>query len=245
MFVLSAKDRLVEASFPLDSIREVSAEDRKLAISIKRSSPLVAVTSAALHFADTLRMYLAIHARARDAAARGNVDRSALNPELQKDLVMVSAAAPGSSSLRNSPASLVGLAGSSPSERIVQALYAHISDEVDELNFKAGDKILLIEVFDDGWAEGMINGDVGVFPVSYTTYALATDAGTDADAGADADADAELPPSEPSSTWTMYSVMALPLSAGDLPQMNRIHDEVNLPTVTCAGASGTSGSVVA
>lgn len=49
------------------------------------------------------------------------------------------------------------------------ALYNNIAEEVDELNFKAGDMIELIEVDESGWWKGRLvnDGSVGVFPSNY------------------------------------------------------------------------------
>jgi hypothetical protein len=37
----------------------------------------------------------------------------------------------------------------------------------DELNFKAGDIVEVIETSDDGWWKGKAHGKVGLFPVNY------------------------------------------------------------------------------
>jgi hypothetical protein len=59
-------------------------------------------------------------------------------------------------------------APSAPKALIVQALYD--IDEVeadDELTFKAGDMIEVLETGDDGWWKGRLYGRVGLFPVNY------------------------------------------------------------------------------
>ena len=38
----------------------------------------------------------------------------------------------------------------------------------DELSFKTGDIITVLQAHDDGWAEGELNGQSGAFPVVYT-----------------------------------------------------------------------------
>ena len=192
LMFLGPKDKNVECVFPLHDVMGVDAEDRKLAIDIKRSDPLLAVSSKAAEFAESIQLYLRIHANARAQAASGNVDRHALNPDLQKDLEIITTAttaatASSSSTTSSSTAETAapGLGVPAPpapktggGEKTITALYAHASSEEDELEFAAGDKIVVLAVFDDGWAEGMINGSVGVFPISYTTLSLEKDPST-------------------------------------------------------------------
>lgn len=59
-------------------------------------------------------------------------------------------------------------APTAPKALIVQALYD--IDEVeaeDELTFKAGDMIEVLETGEDGWWKGRLYGKVGLFPVNY------------------------------------------------------------------------------
>ncbi|KAJ1418199.1 hypothetical protein B484DRAFT_453752 [Ochromonadaceae sp. CCMP2298] len=49
----------------------------------------------------------------------------------------------------------------------VEALYDHEAEEEDELNFKAGDRVEVIEKPDGGWWRGRCNGEEGLFPSNY------------------------------------------------------------------------------
>jgi amphiphysin len=50
---------------------------------------------------------------------------------------------------------------------LVEALYDIEAEAEDELTFKAGDMIEVIETSDDGWWKGRFNGKEGLFPVNY------------------------------------------------------------------------------
>lgn len=49
----------------------------------------------------------------------------------------------------------------------VVALYDHEAEADDELNFKTGDIVEVLETGDDGWWKGRCHGQVGLFPVNY------------------------------------------------------------------------------
>lgn len=42
------------------------------------------------------------------------------------------------------------------------------AENPDELPFKKGDILMVLEKNDDGWWKGELNGKVGVFPSNYT-----------------------------------------------------------------------------
>ena len=71
----------------------------------------------------------------------------------------------GSNSCENSRSSSSGGHGT----MICRALYNNVAEEVDELNFKAGDLIELIEIDQSGWWKGRLlnDGSIGVFPSNY------------------------------------------------------------------------------
>lgn len=50
---------------------------------------------------------------------------------------------------------------------MVKALYDHVAEADDELNFNFGDLIEVIATSDDGWWKGRCNGSEGLFPVNY------------------------------------------------------------------------------
>lgn len=50
----------------------------------------------------------------------------------------------------------------------VIALYDHVAEADDELNFKAGDKVEVLETIEGGWWKGRCKGSEGLFPVNYT-----------------------------------------------------------------------------
>ena len=51
--------------------------------------------------------------------------------------------------------------------RFVTALYDHDAEADDELTFKVGDVVEVIETGDGGWWSGRCNGHVGDFPVDF------------------------------------------------------------------------------
>ncbi len=53
------------------------------------------------------------------------------------------------------------------SKVMVKALYDHDAEAEDELSFKTGDEIEVIESNDDGWWTGKCHGKTGMFPVNY------------------------------------------------------------------------------
>lgn len=65
------------------------------------------------------------------------------------------------------PASAVPPPPSSSKTYFVEALYDIDAEAEDELTFKAGDSIEVLETSDDGWWKGRINGKEGLFPVNY------------------------------------------------------------------------------
>ncbi|XP_003391968.2 PREDICTED: abl interactor 2-like, partial [Amphimedon queenslandica] len=56
-----------------------------------------------------------------------------------------------------------------PSEYIekVEALYDYVKDKEDELTFSAGSIIYVVKKNDDGWYEGVLDGNTGLFPGNY------------------------------------------------------------------------------
>ena len=49
------------------------------------------------------------------------------------------------------------------------ALYDYTSDEPSDLEFYAGDRIVILQQDEDesGWWEGELNGQTGIFPKTY------------------------------------------------------------------------------
>lgn len=58
-------------------------------------------------------------------------------------------------------------ANSPKKSRFVRAMYDHDAEADDELTFKVGDMIEVLETGDGGWWSGRCNGKVGDFPVDY------------------------------------------------------------------------------
>lgn len=54
-----------------------------------------------------------------------------------------------------------------PDVLLVEALYDHTADDEDELNFKVGDMVEVLEMPDGGWWKGRCHGEEGLFPVNY------------------------------------------------------------------------------
>ena len=54
---------------------------------------------------------------------------------------------------------------------VVTALYDHVPDADDELEFFVGDKVEVVEQGDGGWWTGRCHGKVGLFPVNYVDAA--------------------------------------------------------------------------
>ena len=52
-------------------------------------------------------------------------------------------------------------------EEQVEAMYAFQAEEENELTFKPGDIITVIEKIDDGWWFGHFDGKKGLFPSNY------------------------------------------------------------------------------
>jgi len=48
------------------------------------------------------------------------------------------------------------------------AVYSHSANSSEELSFKAGDLIEVLEIREDGWWVGLLNGSKGTFPCNYT-----------------------------------------------------------------------------
>lgn len=55
---------------------------------------------------------------------------------------------------------------------IVTALFDIVADEPDELEFKVGDKVEVLETMEGGWWKGKCNGKEGLFPVTYVDVKL-------------------------------------------------------------------------
>ena len=51
--------------------------------------------------------------------------------------------------------------------RFVRAMFDHEAEAEDELTFKVGDMVEVLETMDGGWWSGRCNGMVGDFPVDY------------------------------------------------------------------------------
>lgn len=49
----------------------------------------------------------------------------------------------------------------------MEALYDYTKDKDDELTFSAGATIYVVKKNDDGWYEGVCDGDTGLFPGNY------------------------------------------------------------------------------
>ncbi|CAN0421007.1 unnamed protein product, partial [Ectocarpus fasciculatus] len=62
-------------------------------------------------------------------------------------------------------ASATVIASTSP--KFVIALFDHDAEEVDELPFKEGERIEVVDSSDEGWWQGICNGKTGLFPVNY------------------------------------------------------------------------------
>jgi hypothetical protein len=80
--------------------------------------------------------------------------------------VVVAAAEPPSMTNLVEPSPPVATAPPSKTY-LVEALYDIEAEVEDELAFKAGDMIEVIETSDDGWWKGRLNGKEGLFPVNY------------------------------------------------------------------------------
>ncbi len=50
---------------------------------------------------------------------------------------------------------------------IVEAIYEYEKDKDDELSFKPGAIIYVVKKNDDGWYEGVFEGQAGLFPGNY------------------------------------------------------------------------------
>ena len=51
----------------------------------------------------------------------------------------------------------------------VEALYDYTKDKDDELTFTTGATIYVVKKNDDGWYEGMCDGETGLFPGNYVS----------------------------------------------------------------------------
>ena len=49
----------------------------------------------------------------------------------------------------------------------MEALYDYSKDKDDELSFCSGATIYVVKKNDDGWYEGICNGEAGLFPGNY------------------------------------------------------------------------------
>ncbi|XP_064419243.1 GRB2-related adapter protein 2b isoform X2 [Latimeria chalumnae] len=54
-----------------------------------------------------------------------------------------------------------------PRVRFVRALYQFVAEEGDELGFRCGDIIEVLDSSDPSWWKGRFRGQVGLFPVNY------------------------------------------------------------------------------
>ena len=52
---------------------------------------------------------------------------------------------------------------------LVEALYDYTKDKDDELTFTAGCVIYVVKKNDDGWFEGVCDGETGLFPGNYVS----------------------------------------------------------------------------
>ena len=59
----------------------------------------------------------------------------------------------------------------------VEALYDHVADDDDELNFKVGDMVEVLEMEAGGWWKGRCHGQDGLFPVNYVQAPTGTPLG--------------------------------------------------------------------
>lgn len=50
---------------------------------------------------------------------------------------------------------------------LVEALYDYTKDKEDELTFAMGSIIYVVKKNDDGWYEGVLDGNTGLFPGNY------------------------------------------------------------------------------
>lgn len=63
-------------------------------------------------------------------------------------------------------------ADSAESSMMVEALYDHVADDDDELNFSMGDMVEVLETPEGGWWKGRCHGSEGLFPVNYVKTPL-------------------------------------------------------------------------
>jgi Variant SH3 domain./SH3 domain. len=56
---------------------------------------------------------------------------------------------------------------SQPEEEYLTAIFDYISSEAGDLSFKIGDCIKVLQVIDDNWIRGELNGEEGVFPSNH------------------------------------------------------------------------------
>ena len=67
-----------------------------------------------------------------------------------------------------SPAADVSLVeGGTTKKEFVEAQYDNEVDDDEELSFRVGDRIEVLEKDDSGWYRGRLNGREGLFPVNY------------------------------------------------------------------------------
>ena len=48
-----------------------------------------------------------------------------------------------------------------------EVMYGYTAQQDDELTISPGDKVNIIEKYDEDWWQGELNGQVGIFPASY------------------------------------------------------------------------------
>jgi len=71
-------------------------------------------------------------------------------------------------SVASATTSQLSISSSMDSKRLsVKALYDHEAEEEDELNFKAGDIVEVVEKLEGGWWRGSCRGKEGLFPSNY------------------------------------------------------------------------------
>lgn len=64
-----------------------------------------------------------------------------------------------------------GASAAAGGARYVKALFDFTAENPQELTFKQGDQIELLQELDDNWLEGALNGRAGIFPRSYVANA--------------------------------------------------------------------------
>ncbi len=100
---------------------------------------------------------------AADAVARTTEEGSNANPfdEPEEEEAELPPAAP------SAPAPPTPVSAAPKKSRFVTAMYDHDAEESDELSFKVGDVVEVLETGEGGWWSGRCNGQIGDFPVDF------------------------------------------------------------------------------